>query len=128
MQRQLAVQFEGDQISWEPLADLDLRVEARLPAGFGDDDDPRRVCHRRGAGSLEYFITVIVVGDRQKCQDHSAGRPDLPVGSDQRGRDVLGCGVVEFDDHGFLLYGLRQALPSRASISTALAGPQVPAG
>ncbi len=93
-------------------------------AGVPLDDDQRArgVLVRGLLGRLDRVVGVLLVRDDDHRQDHAHGRrADRAAALHQRLVDLACRGVGQVD-----LHGLRQLRPSRASISSASSGPQLP--
>ena len=74
---------------------------------------------------VEDRVAVLCVGDRDQGEGHRRGA-GVGMGTADGVRNARGGGAGETDDHVSAFQGRRQAKPSRASISSAPAGPQVP--
>ncbi len=122
---EFAVAAEHDDLGRAGVpADTDLRVEPVRGGrpGVGEDDDPAGVFAAGFVRGLDGFFLEPGAGDDHEGQDPAQGDHAalLAQGGDLLG-DFRGGGVRQIYNHGLL-----QVRPSRASSSSAEAGPQLP--
>ena len=123
--REFAVAAEQDDLGGSGVAaHPDLRVEPGrgVGPGVGEDDDPAGVLPAGLVGGLDGLLFQPGLGDDHEGQHPAQGNHAalLAQRHDLLG-DLGGGGVGKIYDHGLL-----QVRPSRASNSSAEAGPQLP--
>ncbi|MCY1240832.1 hypothetical protein D9M72_536980 [compost metagenome] len=103
-------------------ADLGVQPGGGLGTGIGEDDDPAGVFPAGFVGRFDGLFFQPGLGDHHEGEHPSEGDHAalLAQGHDLLG-DLRGCSVGKIYDHGLL-----QVRPSRASSSSAEAGPQLP--
>ena len=125
--RQRPVEPEDDDLAGARVAaHTDLGVEPGDPALVPgrNRDDPARVLVARVVGHLDGPLGVLLVHDDDQRQDPAEGHgADVLAKAHQLLADRTGGRAGQVDDHGIL-----QTRPSRRIISSALSGPQPPAG
>ena len=127
VRRSLTARLEDDDVGQSRcVTHANLGIESsRALGGLGldDDDHAAGVLARDRVGDLDRVVDVDEVGhaDEQREDTAQSGRTALVAQLHNAGGDLGRRGVLQGDDHGSL-----QKRPSRASMSCADWGPQVP--